>query len=117
MRYVSQSLHRKGRNAPSVLAKFLGCSPILRTLRPSLLIPQYNRHHPRRRRVERRPEIEARLHTGRPFDRRLGQRLVDLVQRDGHAAVGIDGEGHGDQNYQCGWRQQRYFAVYPRSWP
>ena len=68
-------------------------SPILR---PHLLVPDHHRHHPQRRRVERSPEIKARLHPRRPFDRRLGQREINLMQRNRQAAIGIHGESHGE---------------------
>ncbi len=83
--------------------------PISRVLRPRLLVAQHRRHHPRCRRVESSPEIEASLHRRRPLDRGFGQRQIDLVQGDGQATVGIDGEGQREFRRGAGLRlgQQR----------
>ena len=58
-------------------------------LRPGLLVAQHRRHHPRRRRAERSPEIEAGLEPGRTLNRGVSQRPMNFVQRDRQAAAGI----------------------------
>ena len=64
-------------------------SPILRR---HLLILQHHRHHPLRRRVEGSAEFKTRFHPRRPFDRRLGQRQIHLMQREAQARIGINRE-------------------------
>ncbi len=39
---------------------------------------------------------KAASNPGRPLDRGLGKRQVDLVQREGEAAVGVDAVGEGE---------------------
>ena len=96
------------KNVHEASISWLASSPILR---PRLLIPQHHRHHPPRRGIERSPEIKARLHPCRPFDRCLGQRQINLMQRDRQTAIGIHREGHGEFRWRAALRLRQQHRV------